>query len=152
MAAMVTRPEISKTLANRIHFNTFGGNPISMTQGLATLEVIEAEGIQANAKKVGTHLLNRLRELQAKHPLIGDVRGLGLMIGVELVTDRVTKEPAKAAAAQVMELTRDRGLIIGKGGLYGNVLRIKPPMCITIDDANFMIDCLDEVFGLITKK
>jgi alanine-glyoxylate transaminase / (R)-3-amino-2-methylpropionate-pyruvate transaminase len=152
LAAMVTRPEISKTLANRIHFNTFGGNPISMTQGLATLEVIEAEGIQANAKKVGTHLLSRLCELQLKHPLIGDVRGLGLMIGVELVTDRVTKEPAKAAAAQVMELTRDRGLIIGKGGLYGNVLRIKPPMCITIDDANFMIDCLDEVLGIVGKK
>lgn len=149
LAAMVTRPEISKTLANRIHFNTFGGNPICMTQGLATLDVIESEGIQANALKVGTHLKNRLLELQEKHQIIGDVRGLGLMLGVELVTDRKTKEPAKAQCAKVMELCRDRGLIIGKGGLYGNTLRIKPPMCITIDDANFMADCLDEVFGLV---
>jgi alanine-glyoxylate transaminase/(R)-3-amino-2-methylpropionate-pyruvate transaminase len=152
LAAMVTRPEISKTLANRVHFNTYGGNPISMTQGLATLEVIESEGIQENALKIGAHLMQGLKALQEKHPLIGDVRGLGLMIGVELVEDRKTKVPAKAAAAQVMELTRDRGLIIGKGGLYGNTLRIKPPMCLTIDDANFLIDCLDEVLGIVGKK
>lgn len=148
LAAMVTRPEISKTLANRVHFNTFGGNPISMTQGLATLEVIESEGIQENALRVGGHLLQRLRELQAKHALIGEVRGLGLMIGVELVTDRVSKEPAKAAAAAVLELAKERGLIIGKGGLFGNVLRIKPPMCLTRDDADFLVDCLDEVLPL----
>lgn len=152
LAAMVTRPEISKTLANRVHFNTYGGNPISMTQGLATLEVIESEGIQENAAKIGGYLLEALHGLKEKHPLIGDVRGLGLMIGVELVEDRKTKVPAKAAAAKVMEMTRDRGLIIGKGGLYGNVLRIKPPMCLNMDDARFLIDCLDEVLGIVGKK
>jgi len=152
LAAMVTRPEISKTLANRVHFNTYGGNPISMTQGLATLEVIESEGIQENAAKIGGFLLEQLNGLKEKHQLIGDVRGLGLMIGAELVEDRKSKVPAKAAAAKVMEMTRDRGLIIGKGGLYGNTLRIKPPMCLNMDDARFMIDCLDEVLGIVGKK
>jgi len=151
IGAMVTRPEISKTLTNRIHFNTFGGNPVCMTQGLATLEVIDTEGIQANALKVGTHLKNRLLELQQKHSIIGDVRGMGLMLGVELVRDRKTKEPAKKQAAAVLELSRERGLLIGKGGLHGNTLRIKPPMCLTIDDANFMADCLDEVLPLAAK-
>lgn len=148
LGAMTTRPEISKTLAGRIHFNTYGGNPISMAQGLATLEVIDNEKIQANALKVGTHLKNRLLELQQKHPIIGDVRGMGLMLGVELVKDRKTKEPAKSEAASVLELARERQLLIGKGGLFGNTLRIKPPMCLTIDDANFMADVLDEVLPL----
>lgn len=149
LGAMVTRPEISKTLANRVHFNTFGGNPISMTQGLATLEVIEAEAIQENALIVGGHLKNRLLALQDKHPIIGEVRGMGLMLGVELVKDRVSKEPAKTEAVDILELTKERGLLIGKGGLYGNVLRIKPPMCITKDDANFLADCLDEALSKV---
>ncbi len=151
LGAMVTRPEISATLANRVQFNTFGGNPICMTQGLATLEVIDAEGIQANALKVGTHLKDRLLDLQQRHPIIGEVRGMGLLLGVELVTDRKTKVPAKKQTAAVMELARERGLLIGKGGLHGNVLRIKPPMCLNIDDANFITDCLDEVLPLASQ-
>jgi alanine-glyoxylate transaminase/(R)-3-amino-2-methylpropionate-pyruvate transaminase len=151
LGAMVTRPEISATLTSRVHFNTFGGNPVSMTQGLATLEVIDAEGIQANALKVGAHLKGRLMELADKHSLIGDVRGMGLMIGVELVKDRKSKEAATAQTAAVVELARERGLLLGKGGLRGNVLRIKPPMCVSVDDANFMADCLDEVLPLAAK-
>ncbi len=147
LGAMITRPEISKTLAGRIHFNTYGGNPVSMAQGLATLNVIDEENIQANALKIGNHLKDRFLELQQKHNIIGDVRGMGLMLGVELVLDRKTKEPAKVQTAAILELARERGLLIGKGGLYGNVLRIKPPMCLTMDDANFMADCLDEVIG-----
>jgi len=149
LGAMVTRPEVSKMLANRVHFNTFGGNPISMAQGLATLQVIDEENIQQNAHNIGAHLKNRFLELQQKHSIIGEVRGMGLMLGIELVTDRKTKEPAKAQTMEVLELARERGLLIGKGGLYGNVLRIKPPMCINKDDADFMADCLDEIFGLI---
>jgi alanine-glyoxylate transaminase/(R)-3-amino-2-methylpropionate-pyruvate transaminase len=151
LGAMVTRPEISATLANRITFNTFGGNPISMTQGIATLEVIDSENIQGNALRVGTHLKNRLLDLQQKHSLIGEVRGMGLMLGVELVKDRDTKEPAKTQTAAVLELAKERGLLLGKGGLHGNVLRIKPPMCVSIDDANFIVDCLDEILPLAAR-
>jgi alanine-glyoxylate transaminase / (R)-3-amino-2-methylpropionate-pyruvate transaminase len=149
---MTTTEPISEVMKNRVHFNTFGGNPISMTQGLATLEVIDEENIQQNALEVGTHLKNRLLELQDKQPLIGEVRGLGLMLGVELVTDRQTKEPASTQTADAMEMCKQRGLIVGKGGLKGNTLRIKPPMCITTDDADFLVDCLDEVLGEIAAK
>lgn len=152
LGGCVTRPEIAKTTANRIHFNTFGGNPISMTQGLATLEVIDAENIQQNAKTVGELIKTRLLELQERHPLIGEVRGMGLMLGIELVKDRKSKEPASAEAAELMELARERGLLLGKGGLFGNVMRIKPPMCLTKDDANFMVDCIDESLSVIAKK
>jgi alanine-glyoxylate transaminase/(R)-3-amino-2-methylpropionate-pyruvate transaminase len=148
LGACVTRPPIAKTTTNRLHFNTFGGNPISMTQGLATLEVIDRENIQENARVVGEHLKERLLELQERHPLIGEVRGKGLMLGVELVRDRVTKEPAGTETADVIERCRQRGLLVGKGGLYGNVLRIKPPMCLTKDDADFLADCLSEVLNL----
>src|SRR6202035_273573 len=122
----------------------FGGNPVSMTQGLATLEVIDSENIQQNALRVGGHLKARLKDLQERQPLIGEVRGMGLMLGVELVRDRATREPATSEAADVLELCKERGLLIGKGGLYGNVLRIKPPMCLTKDDADFLVECLDE--------
>jgi alanine-glyoxylate transaminase/(R)-3-amino-2-methylpropionate-pyruvate transaminase len=145
LGACVTRPEIARTTANRTHFNTFGGNPISMTQGLATLEVIDRDNIQENARAVGEHLKDRLLDLQERQPLIGEVRGMGLMLGVELVRDRQTKEPANTEAADVLERCRERGLLLGKGGLYGNVLRIKPPMCLTRDDADFIADCLEEV-------
>jgi alanine-glyoxylate transaminase/(R)-3-amino-2-methylpropionate-pyruvate transaminase len=152
IGACTTRPEISATLKNRTHFNTFGGNPISMTQGLATLEVIDAENLQENALKIGTHIKDRLLELQERHQLIGEVRGLGLMLGAELVRDRTTKEPATAETVRVLEMCKERGLVIGKGGLSGNVLRIKPPMCITKADADFLVDCLDEVLELVASR
>jgi len=146
--ACTTRPEIAKAMAHRIHFNTFAGNPVSMTQGLATLEVIEREGIQENALRVGAHLKERLAALQPRRRLVGEVRGMGLMLGVELVRNRESKEPATQETAEVLELARDRGLLLGKGGLHGNVIRIKPPMCLSIDDADFIADCLDEVLPL----
>ncbi len=152
LGACTTRAEIAKNMTNRTHFNTFGGNPISMTQGLATLEVIDNEHIQANALAVGTHLKQRLLDVQQRQPLIGEVRGLGLMLGVELVRDRATKEPASTEAVDVLERCKERGLLVGKGGLYGNVLRIKPPMCLTKDDADFLADCLEEVLTTVGKK
>jgi alanine-glyoxylate transaminase/(R)-3-amino-2-methylpropionate-pyruvate transaminase len=144
IAAMAARDDLSGMLAKRVHFNTFGGNPISMTQGLATLEVIDEENIQQNAALVGSHLKGRLEQLADKHPLIGDVRGLGLMLGVEFVTDRQSKRPASQATADIVERCKEKGLLVGKGGLWGQTLRIKPPMCLTIDDADFLVDCLDE--------
>jgi alanine-glyoxylate transaminase/(R)-3-amino-2-methylpropionate-pyruvate transaminase len=152
LGACVTRPEVAAVMKNRLHFNTFGGNPVSMTQGLATLEVIDRENIQQNAFNVGTHLKNRLLEVQDRQPLVGEVRGMGLMLGVELVRDRGTKEPATTEAAEVLELCKERGLLVGKGGLFGNTLRIKPPMCLTKDDADFLAECLEEVLGLVTAK
>lgn len=152
LGCVTTRAEIAKTTTNRVHFNTYGGNPISMTQGLATLEIIDKENIQQNAKVVGEHLKNRLLDLQTRQPLIGEVRGMGLMLGVELVRDRKTKEPANTEASDVLELAKDRGLLLGKGGLFGNTLRMKPPMCLTKDDADFIVDCLEEVLPLAGKK
>jgi alanine-glyoxylate transaminase/(R)-3-amino-2-methylpropionate-pyruvate transaminase len=151
LGACVTRPEIARVMKNRVHFNTFGGNPVSMTQGLATLEVIDTEGIQQNALAVGTHLKDRLRELQERQPLIGEVRGMGLMLGVELVRDRRSKEPATSETADLLEACKERGLLIGRGGLAGNTLRIKPPMCLTRDDAEFLVDCLDEAMTVISR-
>ena len=143
LGAVVTTPEIAQALASRIHFNTFGGNPVVCAQGRSVLQVIEREGLQQNSLSVGNHLLAGFRELSQKHPIIGDVRGKGLMLGVELVKDRSTKEPATAECAQVFEKARELGLLIGKGGFTGNVLRIKPPMCITKADADFMLEVID---------
>ncbi|MBL4592145.1 MAG: aminotransferase class III-fold pyridoxal phosphate-dependent enzyme [Phycisphaerales bacterium] len=95
--------------------------------------------------------MDGLRDLQSRHNAIGDVRGKGLMIGVELVKDRTTKAPASVMCADVFERAKDLGLLIGKGGLYGNVLRIKPPMCITRDDVDFMIRVLDIAFTQAAK-
>ena len=152
LGGMTTTVGISEVMKRRVHFNTFGGNPISMTQGLATLEIIDEENIQQNALEVGGHLKEALVDLQQKHELIGDVRGLGLMLGVELVRNRKSKEPANTEAADVMEKMKERNVLIGKGGLYGNTLRIKPPMCINKDDVDYMIAMLDEVLTEIAAK
>jgi alanine-glyoxylate transaminase / (R)-3-amino-2-methylpropionate-pyruvate transaminase len=149
LAAVTTRMEIARVLTQRTHFNTFGGNPVSMAAGLAVLDVIDEEGLQQNCKVVGTHLIGGLQKLQQRHAIIGDVRGMGLMIGVELVRDRATREPAKQETLDVLEACREMGMLIGKGGLDGNVLRIKPPMCITIDDADFALAVLDRAFAAV---
>jgi alanine-glyoxylate transaminase/(R)-3-amino-2-methylpropionate-pyruvate transaminase len=149
LAAVVTTPQIASVLAKRIHFNTFGGNPVVCAQGKAVLEVLEREKLQANALKVGNHILAGLEKLQGKHSLVGDVRGRGLMIGVELVKDRQTKEPAKAECARVLELARESGLLIGKGGLWGQTIRIKPPLCLTLPDADFLLEALDAALAKI---
>jgi alanine-glyoxylate transaminase/(R)-3-amino-2-methylpropionate-pyruvate transaminase len=144
LAAVVTTPEIGSVLAQRIHFNTFGGNPVATAAGKAVLEVIEKEKLQENALRLGGYLLSGLEELKQKHTLIGDVRGKGLLLGIELVKDRSTKEPAKAECAQVLENARERGLLLGKGGLWGQTIRFAPPMCITQADADFLLDVLDQ--------
>jgi len=143
LAAVVTTPKIAQALATRIHFNTFGGNPVVCAQGRAVLEVIEREKLQQNSLEIGARLKAGFMKLAEKHALIGEVRGLGLMLGVELVKDRKTKEPAKEEAARVWESCKDMGLLLGKGGLWGNTLRIKPPMCLTRADADFLLEVLD---------
>ena len=143
LAAVVTTAKIAETAARRIHFNTFGGNPVVCAQGKAVLEVIEREKLQANSLKTGGHLFAGLEKLKARHNIIGDVRGKGLMLGIELVKDRASKEPAKAECAEVVEKCRDLGLLLGKGGLWGQTIRFAPPMCVTQADADFLLDVLD---------
>ncbi len=152
LAAVVTTPAIAKSIANRIHFNTFGGNPVSCAQGRAVLRVIEKEKLQANSLKIGAQLKAGFAALAKKHKLIGDIRGLGLMLGVELVKDRTTKEPASAECLAVFEKCRELGLLIGKGGLAGNTLRIKPPMCITSADAEFLLAVLDRALESVASS
>jgi alanine-glyoxylate transaminase/(R)-3-amino-2-methylpropionate-pyruvate transaminase len=147
LAAVVTTPEIAKPLAERIHFNTFGGNPVSCAIGKAVLEVIDRDNLQQNCLEMGNQLMEGLKKLMFRYDLIGDVRGKGLMIGVELVRDKKTKDPAKEECAQVFERAKELGLLIGKGGLYGNVLRIKPPMCITRSDVDFILEVLETVLN-----
>ena len=149
LGAVTTTPEIAKSLVGKLHFNTFGGNPVQATYGLAVLDIIDEEGIQQNAAKVGKELRAGLDQLAEKHKWIGEVRGIGLMLGIELVKDRKSKEPASAETARMLEEARKRGLLLGKGGFYGNVIRIKPPMCLSVDDARFMVACLDECFGTL---
>jgi alanine-glyoxylate transaminase / (R)-3-amino-2-methylpropionate-pyruvate transaminase len=150
LAAVVTTPQIAATLTQRIHFNTFGGNPVVTAQGKAVLEVIERENLQANSLQVGAFILAGLEQLKAKHSLVGDVRGKGLLLGLELVRDRASKEPAKAECAQVVETCRDLGLLVGKGGLWGHTIRLAPPMIVTQADAQFLLDVLDAALSAVT--
>jgi alanine-glyoxylate transaminase/(R)-3-amino-2-methylpropionate-pyruvate transaminase len=147
LAAVTTRMDIARSLAQKIHFNTFGGNPVSMAAGLAVLDVIEEEHLQENSKKLGARFKAGLSRLAKSHQLIGDIRGMGLMLGIELVRDRGTKEPAKQETLDLLEAAREMSVLLGKGGLYGNVLRLKPPMCITEADVDYAIDVLDRALA-----
>src|SRR5919112_4057074 len=151
LAAVTTRREIAEALTRRTHFNTFGGNPVSMAAGLAVLDVIDEEQLQENARIVGARFLAGFRRLQEQHPMVGEVRGMGLMLGVELV-DPATRNPASAQTLEVLEIARQMGVLLGKGGLDGNVLRIKPPLCITAQDVDFAVDVLDRALGWAGKK
>uniref|UniRef100_A0A6A7G3V5 Alanine--glyoxylate aminotransferase 2, mitochondrial n=1 Tax=Hirondellea gigas TaxID=1518452 RepID=A0A6A7G3V5_9CRUS len=147
IAAVITREDVAMTMKTGLHFNTYGGNPVSCAIARAVLKIIDEENIQQNAYERGEQYMEGLLKLQKKYDFIGDVRGKGLMIGLEMVKDRVTKEPAVEETLQVMERCRDMGLLIGRGGLLGNVFRIKPPMCISEADVVFALDVMDRAFG-----
>ena len=149
LGAVVTTPKIAAALSQRIHFNTFGGNPVVCAQGMAVLDVIDKEKLQENSLKIGSHLSAGLNQLKEKHKIIGDVRGKGLMLGIELVKDRVTKEPAKAECAQILEACKEMGLLLGKGGLQGQTIRFSPPMCVTKADADFLLEVLDQALATL---
>jgi 4-aminobutyrate aminotransferase len=141
IAGVVARAELMDGLtANSI--STFGGNPLSAAGALANLEYALANDLQANAAKVGTHLLDELRARRSRWAGVAEVRGRGLMAGIELVRPG-TREPDPPAAAAALEHTRRSGVLIGKGGLHGNVLRIAPPLTLTVDEADRGIDALD---------
>jgi 4-aminobutyrate aminotransferase len=138
----VARPEIANALQGGT-ISTFGGNPVATTAAKAVLDFIEEENLLANATSAGAYLREALEDLRQKHPVIGDVRGMGLMQAIELVEDRRTKAPAPNAAVDLMEAARENRLLIGKGGLYGNVIRISPPLNIGKSDIDQFVRLLD---------
>src|SRR3989454_2591445 len=142
----VTTPEIAGSFQGA-NIATFGGNPVTSVAAKATIELIEEEHLLENADVVGKYFRGKLEELQSRYSLIGDVRGMGLMQGLELVKDRKTKEPAPEATTQVMERARQNGLLIGKGGLYGNTLRLAPMLNTTKPDVDEAIKLLDKSFS-----
>jgi 4-aminobutyrate aminotransferase-like enzyme len=126
-----------------ISFATFGGNPVSCAAAHATIDVIENNDLVKNCAEVGKHLGDRLKALKEKHPLVGDARGLGMMQALELVKDRKTKEPAPQATAAVFEETKKQGVLICKGGVYGNVIRTGLMLNATKEQADQLADALD---------
>jgi 4-aminobutyrate aminotransferase-like enzyme len=142
-------PEIADSYTG-LTFATFGGNPVSTAAALAVIRVIEEEDLRRNAAEVGGYLRQRLEELQERHPCVGDVRGLGLMQGLELVKDRQTKEPHPQAVLQVFEETKRRGVLIGKGGLYANVIRTGMPLIAARAHVDELAAALDAGLAAVT--
>jgi 4-aminobutyrate aminotransferase len=130
--------------------STFGGNPVVTAAGKAVLDFIEEQHLLQNTATVGAYMKAQLQQLQQKHPLIGDVRGMGLLLGVELVRDRTSKEPAAKETNALLARCRDQRLLVGKGGLYGNVVRLSPPMNITTDDVDEFIRRFDRSLGAVS--
>ena len=139
------RPEVADSVKG-LTISTFGGNPIATTAAKAVLDFIEQENLMQNTAVTGSYLQVRLKELAERHPVIGEVRGMGLLQAIELVEDRASRRPAPAATVRVLEAARENGLLIGKGGLYGNVIRLSPPMNITRADVDEFIRRLDASF------
>lgn len=146
LGAVAAKREVAEAMAKKFYFNTYGANPVSCAAGRAVLHVIREHGLQDNARKVGGELIAILRNLKDKHDIIGDVRGRGLMMAVELVKDRKTREPATEEMARLFELTRQHGLVASKSGAYRNVLRICPPLCIQAGDVPFFEDAISRSF------
>src|SRR5580704_3647982 len=148
VGATITTPELAQKFQG-LTISTFGGNPVTSVAARAVIEVIEEENLRENTHVVGGYFRSKLEELKAKHSLIGDVRGMGMMQGRELVRERQTKQPAAAESAQLLERARDNGLLIGKGGLYGNVIRMAPPMNISKADVDEGIRMLDKALSSV---
>ncbi|HEX8183187.1 MAG TPA: aspartate aminotransferase family protein, partial [Blastocatellia bacterium] len=139
-------PEVADKFPG-LTFSTFGGNPVTAAAALATIRVIEENDLPRNARVVGDYLRARLEELKDKHSVIGDVRGMGLMQAIECVKDRETKEPDPQSVLRVFEETRKRGVLIGKGGLFGNIIRLGPPLVASKSDIDELVAALDGAFA-----
>ncbi len=152
LSATATTPEIAQSMVGAgLTISTFGGNPVSTAAALGTLEAMHEEAHPQHVAEVGAHLRAGLERLQEKYPLIGDVRGYGLMQGVEMVTDRESKEPAVKQVGALFEITKQAGLLIGKGGLYGNTLRIAPPLTATKEHVEEALEKLDYAFAQVQE-
>lgn len=153
LAAVVTTPEIAKALDAASFFNTFGGNPVATAVGSAVVDVLDEDGCMEKSRVTGTRLLHALESLRKEYTVVGDVRGKGLMIGVELVESKETKVPLAAVKVNaILEDCREMGLLIGKGGQHGHVLRIKPPMCITEADVCFTAAVLRTAIARVQEQ
>ncbi|KAK2508403.1 hypothetical protein MC885_002690 [Smutsia gigantea] len=153
MACVVTTQEIAEAFSSSgmEYFNTYGGNPVSSAVGLAVLDVIENEDLQGNATRVGNYLTELLNEQKMKHTLIGDIRGVGLFIGIDLVKDHWKRTPATAEAQHVIYRMKEKRVLLSADGPHRNVLKIKPPMCFTEEDAKFMVDQLDGILTVLEE-
>ena len=146
LAAVITTREIADSFSNGMEFfSTFGGNPVACAAGLAVLDVLQEEHLQERALCVGKYLISRLRVLQEKHLIIGDMRGSGLFLGVDFVQDRATREPAPAQAAYIVNRLRECGILTGTDGPYHNVLKLRPPLIFSETDADLFAATLDEI-------
>ena len=153
MAAVVTRREIAEAFDNGItYFNTFGGNPVSCASALAVLDVLDQERLRDNVVKVGGALMKGLQALQERHEAIGDVRGLGLYIGIELVADRSARSPAKALAKEAVEIAKTKGVLLNTNGYDANIIKIKPPLMIDERDVDQLVSTLDAAMLAAQKR
>jgi 4-aminobutyrate aminotransferase-like enzyme len=146
LGAVITTPEIADAFHNGMeYFTSFGGNPVSCAIGLEVLNVVLEEDLQGHALRVGERILAGLRPFVERYPMVGDVRGSGLFLGVELVRDRETLEPATIEAAYVMNRVREHGILIGTDGPYHNVLKIRPPMPFDEENADFLVATMEKI-------
>lgn len=147
LGVVITRKEILDHFTSQVgFFSTFGGNSVSCAAGIAVLDVIRDEGLVQNAHVVGAYLKAGLEKLLSKYPIMGDVRGVGLGLGIELVRDRHTLEPAKEETAQLLLLLRDEGLLVGSEGSSDNCVKIRPPLIFTLENADHALACFDRAF------
>jgi 4-aminobutyrate aminotransferase-like enzyme len=152
IGGFISRPEIAADYTVTDAFATFGGNPLSCAAAVAVIEIIKEEKYLEKAAKLGALLLKKMEELKETHKIIGDVRGQGMMLGVELVRDQVTKEPAGQEMLTIMEICREKGLLIGKGGLDNNVIRLQPPLELTGEQIDHAYTILDDAFSKAEKS
>lgn len=150
--AVLMKTDTAEKMAGRLYFNTFGSDPYQMIQVKETMDVIRDEKLIENAKSMGKLLVDGMWELAKRFGIIGDIRGRGLLLGMELVKDRTTKAYATDECARFMDECKDRGVLLGKGGLMGNVVRIAPPMGITREDVNTILSVMAEAFVAIEKQ
>ena len=151
IGGVAVEPDLLETFGTTAgYFNTFGGNPVAAAAGLAVLETLEAENLQQNALEIGTYLLAELNVVARRFKCVGDVRGKGLYIGVELVRDRKSKKPDRATATRVVEILRDRNILVGIAGPYGNILKIRPPLCFERDHADLLVRTLSDSLATLS--
>ena len=151
VGAVLMKTDTAEKMAGRLYFNTFGADPHQMIQAKETMDIIRDEKLVANAKAMGNLLVDGMKELAKRFNVIGDIRGRGLLLGMELVKDRTSKAYGTDEAVRFMDECKDRGLLLGKGGLMGNVVRIAPPMGITREDVSFMLGVMAEAFTAVEK-